>query len=267
MPSLNSIAAKQVGTWLRALRLSTRPEDVGISSSPRGRGACLTQVELARLADVTPRAYQAVEQGHRLPGGRLLEGVADALRLDNLHRDYLHRLARPMVAPLEPAPDAVALAALVSEFRSPAVVFDRAWNVLAYNRPLANSWPVGECAPSLNLLVWFFTSRTARRMIGDWEAEAAELIGRLRNVHAYYPGDPVLRAVVDELRQRSAHARQLWDHDVRVAADPSTKVREVRRDSGRVERMTTVLLQIAGRADPLVRLAFCLPDRSGMQPG
>lgn len=131
----------RLGQWLRSKRQATRPLDVGLAANPRGRRSWLTQVEVARLAGLTPRAYQGVEQGSRLPGHRVLDGVAHALRLTDFEAAHLGRLASPGKEPSGIA-DTAWLDAVIDTYGGPAVAYDRMWDIVAYNDAFGRHLPL-----------------------------------------------------------------------------------------------------------------------------
>jgi len=250
----------RLGTWLRALRQSLHPIDLGLAPQPRRRSSCLTQVDLARLAGMTPRAYQGVEQGHRNPGPRLLAGVARALHLTATQRAHLLRLAglRPATSPVPLDPGS--LQDLVGGYPTPSVAYDQTWTVLASNHQFEAALPDLATMPEPNLLLWFFTSPAAKRLFVDWPAEAADLIARLRTVQAHYTDTTAFDSLVSKLRAASRHARNLWDEGVAVAPEPARRTHRVRGHDDHIWYVTMVQLQPAGSGDPSVRVAVYLPQ-------
>ena len=87
-------------TFLRCCRLRLRPEDCGISTGGRRRGQRLRQEDVAKLAGVSRRWYEAFERGkmRRQFSTALVTRIADALRLDPHERAALYRLALSEVA-------------------------------------------------------------------------------------------------------------------------------------------------------------------------
>jgi transcriptional regulator with XRE-family HTH domain len=248
---------QRLGRWLRAVRRSTRPHDVGLTPGPRHRHPWLSQVELARLAGLTPRAYQGVEQGRRKPGPRLLDGVADALQFTDAQRSHLHRLAGPGAVQPSTPPERPLIRRLIHAYSTPAVAYDHLWNVVTHNNAFARALPDLAARDKPNLLIWFFTSTEARELFVDWEHEASQLIARFRTVQGYYADPRPFDELAEQLSAASPLAGRLWSEGAVVVAEPPTTVRRVRGVRG-VYSTTTVILQPNGATDPSVRIATCI---------
>jgi hypothetical protein len=249
---------QRLGRWLRAVRRATRPEAVGVTPGLRHRHPWLSQVDLARAAGLTPRAYQGVEQGHRRAGPRLLEGVADALRFTDVQRAHLYRLAQPGTA-RPPSPVELSTARrVVYAHNGPAVAYDELWNVLAANDAFASAVPGLSPGVSQNLLMWFFTATEAQDLFVDWEPMAAQLIARLRTVQAFYADPRPFDQLAGKLAAASPHAGRLWQEGVAVLAEPAITMQRIRTARG-VRTVTTVVLQPNGATGPCLRIALSLP--------
>src|SRR2546421_12285183 len=106
----------------------------------------LTQLELALEARVSTRHLSFVETGRSKPGREMLLRVADQLQIPFRERNHLllaaghapefpeRPLEDPALAPVREALDRI----LAAHEPYPAVVFDRAWNLVAVNAPMAN---------------------------------------------------------------------------------------------------------------------------------
>src|SRR5215472_18609452 len=88
----------ELGKFLRARRLSTAPVD-GIADYPgRRRTQGMRREEVAVLAGVSTDYYARLEQGReRRPSEQVLDGLAQALRLDGDGAAHLHHLVRPQL--------------------------------------------------------------------------------------------------------------------------------------------------------------------------
>jgi transcriptional regulator with XRE-family HTH domain len=101
-PALDDLAAR--GTvlrmFLRSIRARLRPEDFGISTGRRRRNRGLRQEDVAKLAGVSPRWYEAFERGRlrRRFSTAFVTRIAETLRLDPHERASLFRLALSEVA-------------------------------------------------------------------------------------------------------------------------------------------------------------------------
>src|SRR5215510_2693426 len=92
--------------FLRVRRARLRPEDVGIQSVGQRRVPGLRREEIASLAGMSVDYYIRLEQGRDLtPSPSVLDALARALRLDDVEREHLYSLVRP-VPPTLAGPDA-----------------------------------------------------------------------------------------------------------------------------------------------------------------
>src|SRR5215467_12003541 len=84
--------------FLRVRRARLRPEDVGIQSIGQRRVPGLRREEIASLAGMSVDYYVRLEQGRDLtPSPSVLDALARALRLDDVEREHLYSLIRPVV--------------------------------------------------------------------------------------------------------------------------------------------------------------------------
>ncbi|MEJ2853681.1 MULTISPECIES: helix-turn-helix transcriptional regulator [unclassified Saccharothrix] len=99
----------ELGEFLRSRRARLRPEELGLADHGRRRVPGLRREEPARLAGVSVDHYVRLEQGRTLHFSEaVLDAVARALRLDEVERAHLHRLARPWTPSTDaPAPQQV----------------------------------------------------------------------------------------------------------------------------------------------------------------
>lgn len=132
-------------------------EDVGsLLREWRGRRR-LTQLELALDAGVSARHLSFVETGRSKPGREMLLAVAEQLHIPFRERNHLllaaghapafpeRSLADSELAPVREALDRI----LAAHEPYPAVVFDRAWNLVAANDPMAELAATAEIDPAL----------------------------------------------------------------------------------------------------------------------
>jgi transcriptional regulator with XRE-family HTH domain len=86
--------------FLRSIRARLKPEDFGISPGRRRRHRGLRQEDVAKLAGVSPRWYEAFERGRlrRRFSTAFVTRIAETLRLDPHERASLFRLALSEVA-------------------------------------------------------------------------------------------------------------------------------------------------------------------------
>ncbi|MCX4096998.1 helix-turn-helix transcriptional regulator [Nocardia sp. alder85J] len=158
--------------------------------------------------------YVRLEQGRTLHFSEsVLDAVARALRLDDVERDHLHRLARPWSG-VEPAEQQVrpGLRLLLDNAEVPMLVLGRGIQVLAWN-PLAAALFTdfgGLPADHRNLARLIFLDEGMRALYEDWPAKCADVVGYLRLEAIRHPNDPGIIALIDELHTASAEFRALW---------------------------------------------------------
>ena len=86
-----------LGDYLRARRELIHPDEVGLPAGERRRVPGLRREEVALLAGISVEYYLRLEQGRdQHPSAQVLDGIANALRLDPDAAAYLHGLARPL---------------------------------------------------------------------------------------------------------------------------------------------------------------------------
>ena len=176
----------------------------------RGRRR-LTQLELALDAGVSARHLSFVETGRSKPGREMLLAVAEQLHIPFRERNQLllaaghapafpeRSLTDPELAPVREALDRI----LAAHEPYPAVVFDRAWNLVAANGPMTELADRVDLAPALleppiNLLrVGLHPSGLAPLIVNlaQWRAHFLERLARQIAVS----GDEDLRPLLNEV--------------------------------------------------------------------
>ena len=176
----------------------------------RGRRR-LTQLELALDAGVSARHLSFVETGRSKPGREMLLAVAEQLDIPFRERNQLllaaghapafpeRSLADPDLAPVREALDRV----LAAHEPYPAVVFDRAWDLVAANAPmteLAASAGIDPALlePPINILRTGLHPRGLAPLIVNLAQWRAHFLQRLARQIAI-SGDDHLRSLVDEV--------------------------------------------------------------------
>lgn len=172
------------------------------------------------LAGLSADYYTRLEQGrgHR-PSEKVLEALAQALRLDAAATAHLFRLGRTV--PSVASPDPTRQEGVPAELRdlldtwttTPALIHGRWLDVLASN-PLARALtPLAE--PGTNMLRSVFLDPDARERYSDPESTGASAVASLRGNVGGDPDDLQLNALVRELSLASQDFRRLWaQHDV-----------------------------------------------------
>jgi transcriptional regulator with XRE-family HTH domain len=206
-----------LGTFLKARRAALDPAELGL---PRGlnqrRVAGLRREELAQLASISVDYYTRLEQGraHNV-SDTVLDALARALRLRPDEEKYLRELAAPKSRRVaKPSPQRVRpeLQAMLDALQTPATVFGRCLDVLAWNDlGGALTFDFAALPPDeRNMPKLFFLDHRAREFHPDWGAVAKELVANLRSETGRYPDDPRLLRLVGELSARNEEFRELW---------------------------------------------------------
>ncbi|ADB31817.1 helix-turn-helix domain protein [Kribbella flavida DSM 17836] len=206
------MATTPLGDYLRSRRALVSPKSVGLASTGRRRVDGLRREEVSMLAGVSVDYYVRLEQGReRNPSVQVLDALSAALRLDDDGRLHLFRLAgmapRPRTATVTDRVDPNLLQLLAAWPDNPALVSNRAYDVLASNA-IADALFGGYTTGNLMLLV--FLDAGARQFYADWEAVAANSVAGFRLGHGEAPDDPRVRAVLQQLLEQSEEFAQLW---------------------------------------------------------
>jgi transcriptional regulator with XRE-family HTH domain len=227
-----------LGAFLRRCRARIEPQDVGLPPTDGRRVPGLRREEVAQLAGVSPDYYTRLEQGRqRTASPPVLDGVAKALRLTADEHAHLYTLAGATHVD-----DTRRVASRTVDRRmqrvldllgdTPAMLCGPFVEVITANRAATflfadfNAMPARE----RNGLRWMLISSTARERYGRaWADAASEMIGMLRLDAGHAPKHPRLAELVEELTEKSAMFRRLWQdyqvsawlHDRKVLHHPS----------------------------------------------
>jgi transcriptional regulator with XRE-family HTH domain len=180
-----------------------------------------TQLDLAGDARTTPRYVSFVETGRSQPSRQMVIRLARALDVPLRERNGL--LLAAGYAPLYRASKlegaeldrvSVALGSMLSKHEPfPAVVIDRAWNVLQANSGAARLFgellrpePLPEPANVLELLI---EPGPVRDAVLNWEAVVPELLERCRREAIGGVVDPATAERLERFRSRADVARLL----------------------------------------------------------
>ncbi|MEU4097204.1 helix-turn-helix transcriptional regulator [Streptomyces sp. NPDC026673] len=219
----------KLGDFLRARRAALSPSDAGIAAhgSPR-RVPGLRREEVARLAGVSVNYYTRIEQGegHHLSGA-VMEAIASALRLNDVDRLHMLRLAwPPEVARYQTGPEKVrdSVLALAESVTDQAVyIVGRRTDLLGGNRL---GFALLGVSPDQrpNLARSFFLEPAMRELMVDWSYWARHVAGYLRVASEEYPGDLLMAELISELTVESPDFVKFWD--VQSVAEWTYAVRE-----------------------------------------
>jgi transcriptional regulator with XRE-family HTH domain len=188
---------------------------VGIPRNARRRAKPGLRIEeLCALAGLSITWYSALERGQPVSvSRRLLEAIADALRLNDDERHYLLALtqdAEPDAASADSSiRETLARVVRAIEFGASMLVDDR-WNVLACN-------PIARCVYFLetpgradNIIVRMFLDDAYRSLHVDWQPVARSLVGILKMNYAYTRDRASFEGFVQRISQGSLEFAALW---------------------------------------------------------
>lgn len=232
-----------LGRWLRARRAATRPADLGVPTGPRARSTAVTQFQVARRGGISHRVYRAVENGQRLPGPRVLDGIVQGLSLNGSEETYLRRLASPSPHTCTALTTdlAAALAAVVGHHEYGYATNHRS-DVIAASGALREAGITeGE-----NLLRWLLTTPTARAALPNWQQVAADAVGAARAEQARHAHDAWYETQIPQLTARCPELDGLWHGRVHITPPQPTLTLHLRRHDNSVATLTGTRLRLEG---------------------
>ncbi|MFI6337298.1 helix-turn-helix transcriptional regulator [Streptomyces sp. NPDC050535] len=208
-----------LGEFLRARREALEPRDVGLPDHGRRRVPGLRREEVALLAGVSSDYYVRLEQGREnSPSPRVLDAVAQALKLDAEATDHLNRLCLTVSQrPRDRGDTDVSprLSRLLDGWEhTPAFVVGPALDVMAANslaRALHSGFERFD-----NLARMAFLDPAGREFYQEWERAAHSCAAELRAARGRFPESARIAALVAELSDLSAEFAAIWrTHEVR----------------------------------------------------
>jgi transcriptional regulator with XRE-family HTH domain len=209
----------EFGPAVRRWRDRVAPETVGASAGGRRRAAGLRREELAGLAGISVDYLTRLEQGRATsPSTQVVESLSRALRLSDLEREHLFRLAG--LTP--PGLDVVSARVTPSVQRlldrlanTPVAVHDATSTLIVANAPYdalmgdTSTWRGIE-----RNAVWRHLIGPGSRAVHTAQEQAdleARLVADLRLTTTRYPTDRSLRNLVHELSAQSPRFVELWE--------------------------------------------------------
>lgn len=166
--------------------------DAGRLLSEFRRRSRLSQLDLANLAEVSPRHISFIENGRTRPSRTMLMRLTTALDVDLQDSNLLLQAAgfapaysRCDINSPDMAPVRTALGLMLEKQEPyPAVVFDGQWNILMANQAqlhmTAALLHTNEVPHGTNLLRLVFSHEALRPHIVNWDEVAGYLLRRLR---------------------------------------------------------------------------------------
>ena len=214
--------------FLTTRRARTTPEQAGLPHyGGRRRVPGLRREEVALLAGISIEYYARLERGDaRGMSPEVLDGVARALRLDDVERGHLEDLVRtanntrskrsPRRRPTRTQIRPAVLRLLDAMTGAAAFVRNGRLDIFAANQlGRALYSPVLGDTEQPNLARFVFLDRRAPEFYRDWDGIAHAAVGSLRAEAGRDPYDRDLSDLVGELSTRSQEFRERWAaHDV-----------------------------------------------------
>jgi hypothetical protein len=220
------VSRSEFADFLIARRALLHPVDVGLPSGRRRRTPGLRREEVAALAGVSVDYLARLEQGRDTnPSTAVLGALADALRLNEVERHHLGKLAlgvdRGNTCPRSGhAYDTVSdtVQAVVDSLHpTPAVLVGRWLTVLASNAAWRDfAGPLGLFDPEAagNLAFYVFAHPEAARRWHEWPAVADLMVSLLRSARSQFPDDAGIGPVVETLHRFPEFTRRWRSHRV-----------------------------------------------------
>jgi transcriptional regulator with XRE-family HTH domain len=207
----------ELSEFLTRHRKKLTPADVGLPSHGRRRTPGLRREEVAALAGVGLTWYTWFEQGRDIQVSQaFLLGVARALRLDDAECTHLFLLAQRRPPPPE-ARHWESVTPLIQQMiddltTRPAYVLNLRWDLVAWNAAADTVFGCGAREREMrNILRMVFADPDMRRRLPAWRDDAPRLLAQFRYDFAVAPEDPLMLALVDDLKELSADFRRWWE--------------------------------------------------------
>jgi transcriptional regulator with XRE-family HTH domain len=265
MNGTQSARRTELAAFLRARRERISPEDVGLPPGTRRRTAGLRREELAQLAGVGVTWYTWLEQGRPINASvQVLDAIARTLRLDQIERVHLFRLADVPGAAVTadsaewecPLPSEVQQ--ILDAIPFPASVVTERFDLLAWNKIYASLFPRVTGAPpgERNTLISILSAPRCCSPLPDPDQTCAVMIGELRAAYGRHVGDPAWTQFIRRLEALSPSFAAIWaEHDV---AQPASYTKFFRHPG--VGPITTTSTSFAVGAVPGARMVIYTPD-------
>lgn len=218
----------EIREFLTTRRAKITPEEAGLPvfGGDRRRVPGLRRDEVALLAGISSQYYTRLERGNATGASdSVIDGIADALQLDEAERTHLLELisaAGTTRSPRRPAPQriwATVQRVLDSMSGTPAFVLNGRLDILAANElGLALFSPVyADPVRPANTARFVFLDRHSTEFYRDWNRVANDTVALLRAEAGRHPYDQRLSNLIGELSTRSDEFRGRWAaHDVQI---------------------------------------------------
>lgn len=229
--SIPEAQRKELASFLRSRRERVTPKEAGIQNSyGRRRTPGLRREEVALLANVSVTWYTWLEQGRRIRVSQdVLDGLAQALLLDETETDHLYQLAgetrpaRRTPCVKEDLPEQY-LAFLESIDPMPGFISNHRFDVLACNYGYRVLFPQFDSlsASDKNSLIMAFNPDFGA-LYPDLDEHRLEAVALFRAQVADQLAYPEYSTLVRRLQQESDAFRHLWERRDLAPASPSLR--------------------------------------------
>ncbi len=218
-------AANDIAEFLTTRRARITPERAGLPAYGKRRVPGLRREEVASLAGMSVEYYKRLERGNVSGASELvLEGLAQALQLDDAERAHLFDLARAAspVTPKRSRPVKQKIRPVVQrvldQISAPTTVHNARLDYLGANGlGRALYAPVFDSREQpANSARFTFLDPAATEFYPEWDRVASELVAHLRSEAGRNPYDRQLSDLIGALSTRSDEFRVRWAaHNVR----------------------------------------------------
>ena len=222
---METIVSDELASCLRSWRERVSPADIGLAAGGQRRVRGLRREEVAQLAGVSMDYLTRLEQGRATrPSGSVLGSLARALRLTDLERNHLFRLAGqplPGSGVIDTHIPASVLRLMDRLADVPVLVTTVAGEIITANE-MAKALFLETAGSSRRerTLAWrrFMNVPSSRVMTAEERTEDETiLVGELQEALARYPADSHLAALISDLRTQSQRFEELWNsHELRL---------------------------------------------------
>jgi transcriptional regulator with XRE-family HTH domain len=204
---------------VRRWRERVTPESIGMPAGGRRRAPGLRREELAALAGISADYLTRLEQGRATsPSPQVVEALARALRVSDVERDLLFRVAGHAAPGRDVVPSRIpaSVQRLLDRLAHvPVGVWDAAGTLIVANA--AYDALMGDTSSWSGLernTIWRNVTHPPPRVLHT-DAEIADLQARqvadLRMTAARYPADRALTRLIREIAEQSPLFVRLWE--------------------------------------------------------
>jgi transcriptional regulator with XRE-family HTH domain len=209
---------RDLAQFLRDRRARIAPAAAGVPTGARRRARGLLREEVAMIAGVGVTWYTWLEQARPIkPSVRVLGSIARALRLNDVERTHLFRLARPDLEPAPPAQLANSVSRALQRTMdglapNPAYATNAVWDVIGWNKPAAQIFgDFGAIEPERrNLIHLIFCEPAWRDLFRAWEVISVFAVAQFRESTARLGSDARFKDLVRMLERDSEAFRKHW---------------------------------------------------------